>query len=84
MDDAARRKAMGAFGRHRIETKLAWQYSVPFLLEAYRKILPQYSVPDRAIVADVRKLYSPASASTPTARAPHISLTSGEQPSPRF
>jgi glycosyltransferase involved in cell wall biosynthesis len=84
MDDAARRKAMGAFGRHRIETKLAWQYSVPFLLEAYRKILPQYSVPDRAIVADERKLYSPASASTPTAGAPHISLTSGEQPSPRF
>jgi glycosyltransferase involved in cell wall biosynthesis len=83
MDDAARRKAMGAFGRHRIETKLAWQYSVPLLLEAYRKILPQHSVPNRAIIADERKLYSPASASAQTASPPHISLASGEQPSPR-
>ena len=83
MDDAALRKAMGVFGRHRVETKLAWQYSVPFLLEAYRKILPQNSVPNRAIVADERKLYSPASASTQTVGPPHISLASEEQPSPR-
>lgn len=83
MDDAALRKAMGAFGRHRIETKLAWQYSVPFLLEAYRKILPQRTLPNRATIADGRKLYSPVSASTQTASPPHISLASGEQPSPR-
>jgi glycosyltransferase involved in cell wall biosynthesis len=44
MDDAARRKVMGAFGRHRIETKLAWRYSASHLLNAYRKILPQGAV----------------------------------------
>jgi glycosyltransferase involved in cell wall biosynthesis len=47
MDDAARRKAMGAFGRHRVETKLAWCYSVSHLLDAYQKVLP------KAVVAGV-------------------------------
>jgi len=37
MDDEARRQEMGLVGRQRIETDLAWQYSVPHLLEAYRK-----------------------------------------------
>jgi glycosyltransferase involved in cell wall biosynthesis len=40
MDDPAKRKAMGMFGRHRIETQLAWHYSIPKLLAAYRKVLP--------------------------------------------
>ncbi len=38
MDDPARRRAMGAYGRSRVERKLAWQYSVPKLLEAYSSL----------------------------------------------
>jgi glycosyltransferase involved in cell wall biosynthesis len=45
MDDAARRKVMGAFGRSRIEKKLAWRYSASHLLDAYRKVLPKSAVP---------------------------------------
>jgi len=40
MDDPERRKKMGLLGRRRVETELAWQYSIPKLLEAYRAILP--------------------------------------------
>src|SRR5438105_8242189 len=40
MGDPARREALGAFGRERIKTPLAWEYSIPNLLAAYRKILP--------------------------------------------
>jgi hypothetical protein len=40
MDDPLRRDVMGAFGRRRIETTLAWRYSVPNLLDAYRRVLP--------------------------------------------
>lgn len=39
MDDPARRRAMGERGRRRIETELAWRYSVPHLLSAYHKVL---------------------------------------------
>jgi glycosyltransferase involved in cell wall biosynthesis len=49
MDDAARRKVMGAFGRHRVETKLAWRYSVSNLLDVYRKVLPSSAVSRQAI-----------------------------------
>ncbi len=38
MDDPERRARMGAFGRRRIETELAWRYSVPKLLQAYEKL----------------------------------------------
>ena len=38
MDDPERRLRMGAFGRRRIETTLAWAKSVPNLLEAYRAV----------------------------------------------
>ena len=38
MDDAERRRAMGSFGRRRVESKLAWSYSVPALLEVYRTV----------------------------------------------
>jgi len=41
MDDPARRQAMGSFGRRRVETELAWRYSVPHLLEAYRTVLTE-------------------------------------------
>ncbi len=39
MDDPQRREAMGAFGRRRIETELAWPYSARKLLDAYTKVL---------------------------------------------
>ncbi|MBI4787673.1 MAG: glycosyltransferase [Chloroflexi bacterium] len=39
MDDPARRRAMGALGRQRIETELAWKYSVPHLLRVYATVL---------------------------------------------
>ncbi|MDI3340767.1 MAG: glycosyltransferase [Sphaerobacter sp.] len=37
MDDPARRAALGARGRQRVERHLAWQYSVPALLAAYER-----------------------------------------------
>src|SRR6266480_1970097 len=37
MDDPAKRKAMGAFGRQRIETQLAWHYFFPNLLLPNRR-----------------------------------------------
>ena len=40
MDDPAQRKKMGLMGRERIETELAWQHSIPKLLEVYRTVLP--------------------------------------------
>ena len=36
-DDEARAR-MGKIGRHRIETQLSWEHSVPPLLEAYRRL----------------------------------------------
>lgn len=39
MDDPQRRDAMGAFGRRRIETELAWPYSAKKLLNAYTRVL---------------------------------------------
>lgn len=39
MDDPARRHAMGADGRGRVERELAWHYSVPKLLEVYGRLL---------------------------------------------
>ena len=38
MDDPARRKAMGAFGRERITSQLAWHYSAQHLVGAYRRL----------------------------------------------
>jgi len=40
MDDPRRRVSLGTFGSRRIKTELAWDYSVPKLLQAYRSILP--------------------------------------------
>src|SRR3984893_11941166 len=51
MDDAVARKAMGAFGRRRIETELAWRYSVSNLLEVYRKVLPESGVASQPVVS---------------------------------
>src|SRR5205814_7675029 len=40
MDDPERRRVMGAFGRQRAESALAWPYSVPHLLNAYGRLCP--------------------------------------------
>lgn len=40
MDDPARREAMGASGRKRVEEHLAWPHQEQQLLQAYRTILP--------------------------------------------
>lgn len=40
IDDPQRRQTMGAFGRNRIETELAWSHSLPKLLEVYQRVLP--------------------------------------------
>jgi glycosyltransferase involved in cell wall biosynthesis len=45
MDDPERRQAMGSFARRRVESVLAWPYSVPSLLEAYRAIIPARPFP---------------------------------------
>ena len=44
MDDLERRMALGTCGRGRIQTRLAWDYSIPNLLAAYRAILPEAKV----------------------------------------
>lgn len=40
MDDPSRRYAMGAYGRRRIETELAWCHSQQSLLQVYRALFP--------------------------------------------
>jgi glycosyltransferase involved in cell wall biosynthesis len=37
LDNPDKRKRMGEFGRRRVETELAWQYSIPNLLAAYER-----------------------------------------------
>jgi glycosyltransferase involved in cell wall biosynthesis len=38
LDDPARRAAMGAFGRRRVENELEWRYEAPKLLSAYQAL----------------------------------------------
>jgi len=38
LDDPARRKAMGEFGRRRVQDELEWRYEAPKLLAAYRAL----------------------------------------------
>ena len=38
IDHPEERKIMGIFGRKRVEEKLAWKYSIPGLLAAYRRV----------------------------------------------
>lgn len=52
MNDPAKRKAMGMFGRQRIETQLAWHYSIPNLLAVYRKVLPKSVVAEPQAVPE--------------------------------
>jgi glycosyltransferase involved in cell wall biosynthesis len=54
MEDAPRRRSMGAAGRHRIEHQLAWHYSAPKLLDAYRGLFSE-AKPERQPHTGVRK-----------------------------
>jgi glycosyltransferase involved in cell wall biosynthesis len=54
MDDPRRRVALGVFGRRRIKTQLAWDYSVPNLLRVYRLVLPAASQSRREIPQEAR------------------------------
>ena len=38
MDDPLRRKKMGAFGRARVENEIAWEYSIPALINVYNDL----------------------------------------------
>jgi glycosyltransferase involved in cell wall biosynthesis len=38
LDDPEKRKAMGAFGRRRVQEELEWRYEVPKLLAAYEAL----------------------------------------------
>jgi glycosyltransferase involved in cell wall biosynthesis len=40
IDDPARREAMGAYGRQRVENELEWRFEVPKLLAAYESLRP--------------------------------------------
>jgi hypothetical protein len=48
MDDPERRIALGTTGSGRIKTQLAWEYSIPNLLSAYRTVLPDAKIPETA------------------------------------
>src|SRR5215469_12811561 len=41
MDDPGRRMSLGTYGRERLKTELAWEYSIPNLLSVYRSVLPE-------------------------------------------
>jgi glycosyltransferase involved in cell wall biosynthesis len=41
LDDPEKRRAMGAFGRRRIESELEWRHEVPKLLAAYERLWAQ-------------------------------------------
>ena len=47
MDNPSRRIALGTYGRDRIKTHLAWEYSVPNLLSVYRAVLPEANARER-------------------------------------
>jgi glycosyltransferase involved in cell wall biosynthesis len=51
IDDPARRAAMGAFGRQRIENELEWRYEAPKLLAAYDSLGAMHGAPGRARLA---------------------------------
>jgi glycosyltransferase involved in cell wall biosynthesis len=56
LDDPARREAMGAFGRGRAESVLAWEHQERVLLAAYDRALGTAPVVDRAVAASAAAL----------------------------
>jgi len=78
MDDPLRRDVMGAFGRRRIETTLAWRFAVPNLLDAYWRVLPLPSVAGKISSVEVKpaRAHSHPESSTlsqPAKSQPHMS-----------
>jgi glycosyltransferase involved in cell wall biosynthesis len=53
MDDPGRRESLGAFGSRRIKTQLAWEYSIPSLLDVYRTVLPAAADSRRPVLQKV-------------------------------
>jgi glycosyltransferase involved in cell wall biosynthesis len=58
MNDAPRRRVMGACGRQRIETTLAWHFSISKLLEVYRKVLPKALLAHQSALSEANQLRS--------------------------
>jgi glycosyltransferase involved in cell wall biosynthesis len=56
LDDPARREAMGALGRARAESVLAWEHQERALLAAYDRALGTAAVADRAVPASAAAL----------------------------
>jgi glycosyltransferase involved in cell wall biosynthesis len=54
MDDPRRREILASFGRRRIETELAWDYSIPKLLEVYRTVLSRPEETKQAAASGAR------------------------------
>jgi glycosyltransferase involved in cell wall biosynthesis len=52
LDDADRRRAMGAAGRERVRNALAWEHSAPVLLAAYDRLWPGGDRPGDAGATD--------------------------------
>jgi glycosyltransferase involved in cell wall biosynthesis len=63
MDDARRRVALGVFGSRRIKAQLAWDYSVPYLLGAYRLILSREAESNRQASQGAKIKVQPESSS---------------------
>jgi glycosyltransferase involved in cell wall biosynthesis len=47
LDDPERRRAMGAYGRRRVESELEWRYEKPKLLAAYDALWPVSATRER-------------------------------------
>ena len=54
VDDEAKRRFMGAFGRRRVENELEWRYEAPKLLAAYRTLWAPAAAPQQPATAPVR------------------------------
>src|SRR5712664_3217045 len=63
VDDPRRRAALGVFGRHRIKTQLAWEYSIPNLLGAYGLVLPLAAQSKRQLSHDAMIAVQPQTSS---------------------
>jgi glycosyltransferase involved in cell wall biosynthesis len=54
VDDEAKRKFMGAFGRRRVENELEWRYEAPKLLAAYQALWAPAAAPQQPATSPVR------------------------------
>jgi glycosyltransferase involved in cell wall biosynthesis len=63
VDDPQRRVALGVIGRHRVQTQLAWEYSIPNLLHAYGLVLPLAAHSRRRVSPDAMTAVQPQTSS---------------------